>query len=196
MKYLMLIILFAPVITFGQFSSGDKFIGGTLSLDIGRAPESPLIYTDKSTAISFQPKVGFLFNSSLAIGGILGYSRSKIEDTSPISSFSFESKTYSFGLFIEKYISITDNFLFSIEGDIMYRKYYYSNSSNDEREINSLLVLGKPIFTFFPSKRWGIEAGFGYLGFSHKKDIINDENENVLNIDYGGLNLGLSYYLR
>lgn len=207
MKYIFLTIFFLMCIkSYGQFVKGDKVLGGTLSLNIQRAPQSPnggLI--NIGTTFDLNPNFGFLISKNLEIGGRIGYSSSYYErNTTPVIS-EWRSKGVTAAIYMQRYYPISDKFLFSISGSINYSKgkdtykttITNTNGINEtETNRNSTWVSLRPNFTFFPSANWGLQASLGNITYSHAKDKSTDETSNNFEINYGTISLGISYYFR
>lgn len=179
MKYLILLLLLLPLMALGQFAKGDKLIGGTLGLTSQRATDSPNgSYSRKVTNFSIMPRVGFFLNEKFALGGTFGYYLGKDEVSS--------SYSYSAGLLLRRYFTISENFFLSIEATPSYRR---ANTN-----YHSIGILARPVLSFFPSKNWELEAGIGRVGYTYMND--NGIDVYVFNLDVGSLNFGLNYYLR
>jgi hypothetical protein len=203
MKYsITIIILFTAIQSFGQFSKGDKALGGTLSFNTGNAESNTYGY--KSSSFSLSPYFGVLVTKNLEIGGSIGYeySHSEREFT---SIYDNKSQGLSLGLYSQRYMQITDNFLFSITG---YFNYAFITNKNKETNIDSgysyedeskgyrLGLYFVPGFIYFPSQKVAFRANIGQLGYSISKNKTEEEKSNSFGIDYGNIGLGVIFYFR
>ena len=182
MKYLItVIILFATLQSFGQFSKGDIALGGTLSLNTRSSKyNSSGFNLQKASSFSLSPYFGVLVSKNLEIGGSIGYaySYSEYEDYSA-SIYDSKSQDLSFGLYSQRYMQITDNFLFSITG---YFNYAFVTNKNKGTDIDSgysyedkskgyrLGLYFLPGFIYFPSQKVDFRANIAQLGYSFSKN--------------------------
>lgn len=206
MRYLaMIIFTILSFQSFGQFTKGDKVLSGSFSLSGQRASESPNGGAiNKATSFSITPLFGILLNENLEIGLQVGYFSSKYErnTTTPIID-TWGSRGMTVGLYARRYFVITDKFLFSMTGNIGYNfgKTVYetintitNETTKSEDENSGFGVTLKPSFIFFPSYNWAFFASIGDISYSYSSN--DDQKENLFNVDYGIINLGLSYYFR
>lgn len=198
MKYFLIILVFLPFTLSAQFTKGDKFIGGTVGISTQQSPYVASTFTPrKANEFSLQPQLGFLLSKNLAFGGTLGYSHQFFSYGPDTLLATTTINQFSVGVFLKKYYSINDKFLFTLNGDIKYlsgnSKSTYGTDSNESKmyEISAGIA---PAFLFFPSENWGIEAGIGQISFSHSKTKDTDLKTDVFNIDYGTFELGFFYY--
>jgi hypothetical protein len=200
MKYLLFAILLCPITVLAQFTKGDKFIGGTFDFGTERTPYiSGSFSPAKQDQFSVQPQLGYLLSEHLAFGVALGYTHQTFSFGPDTSLSTTISKQYSAGLFLKRYYSIADKFLFSLNGNVNYSKgkvNYSSNLSLDESKTNQILVAVSPSFLFFPSRKWGFEAGIGSLSFTHSKTKGSDTPTNIFDLSYGTIVLGFAYYFQ
>jgi len=198
MKYLTLIAILLPLTSLGQFTKGDKLIGGRLSLYTQRAPGSPNgSYAPKVIDFSVLPEIGIFLNEKFAIGGNIGYFLRKEEVIIfPGTTSNNDSHGISVGLFLRRYFKISDNFFISLDGNSFYQKDVSENSSSSETKSYSIGVSVRPVFSFLPSKNWGLEAGIGNISFYHTKNETFDRKVDNFYLNYGQLNFGLTYYFR
>lgn len=208
MKHLLTsILLLVSLHTFGQFTRGNKVISGLFSLNVQRAPGSPngnLI--NKSNTFDIVPTYGVFISDNLEVGGQLGYKSSSYERNVP-DPYIYEWRYFNIhaGAYVQRYFTITDNFLFSLTGNITYgsgkstsksTNTTNNDSSETEQKINTLSININPNFIFFPSKNWAIRAGIGSLGYSSSKNKLDNIRSNTFNANYGTIGLGISYYIR
>jgi hypothetical protein len=202
MKYLSLIFVLLVLSLEGvaQFNAGDKFISGTFGFSSQNSPtdlSGGISY--KRTTFSFTPQVGFFLNEKIALGGSIGYSsiRNKESAVFPGTSSTYQYTQFSIGLMVRRYFQISDAFFISIEGSPFYSSYEedYATLSSPTKG-RSLGLTFRPVFSFFPSKRWAVETGFGSVGVNVFTNENLDRKTTSFSLDYGVLNFGLAYYIR
>lgn len=212
-KAVLAVLLFTSYRTFAQFAKGNMFIGGNLGVSIhNETADSPTAgnnTTYSSNSISIHPNFGFFLNDKIAIGAQLGYSNNTAESTAPPPAYNSTNKRedIQFGIFGKRYIKLADRFFFAGTGLLNYSKYTSTLHSvnvnsvvQNKEEGSDLLLSVSPSFLFFPSPKWGFEAGIGSIyyiwGLSHYDaggTVINRKT-NDLNISYGGFSVGFTYY--
>ncbi len=199
MKKIFLLLL-VPICSWAQFGAGNKFIGGTMSLSNQNNSNSGYSRPNLTQSFSFNPSFGFLVKENLAIGIRLGYSKS----SNDYNGSSVQSDNFGGGFFVRRYFSLSEKFVFAIDGGINYSKYnlktpiaqpngviYYLSS-----EYNSIGMTVTPTFIYFPSTHWGIEAALGSLSYYHNDYTSSNYTSNVFNLNYGSFSLGFAYYFR
>ncbi len=200
MKYLLFVILILPISLSAQFNKGDKFIGGSLSIQTLHSPYTPdIMFFTKGTGITISPQIGFLLNEKLAFGGNLIYSSIHYVAGPDTSEATSDMHTYSIGLFLRRYYSINEKFLFSLTGNADYgrgKNQYSSKVSDDETKNYKYSISVYPSFIFFPSQKWGIEASIGNISYDHTKTIDSDNKTDTFGIGYGSFILGFAYYFQ
>jgi hypothetical protein len=191
--------------SFGQFIKGDKVLGGTFSFSGQRAPESPNGGPiNKATSLSITPNFGILLNENLEIGLQVGYSSTEYERNTTTPTISnWGSRGMTVGLYTQRYFVITDKFLFSVTGNIRYDfgKTFDKTTNTITNEVtesedkdSSIGVTLRPSFIFFPSNNWAFQTSIGNISYSYSNN--DDQPVNLFNVNYGTINLGLSYYFR
>ncbi len=199
MKNLLFVILILPISLSAQFNKGDKFLGGTLGFQIQQSPYTGTNFLTKSNGFAISPQIGFLLNEKLALGGNLGYSTSHFSIGPDTAESTNDLSNFSIGLFLRRYYSINDKFLFSLTGNADYGKGTIKSSSdisNEESKNYIYSISVYPSFIFFPSKKWGIEASIGNIKFSHTKTIDSEDKTDTFGIGYGTIFLGFAYYFQ
>lgn len=196
-------LLCLPVCSWAQFSAGNKFIGGSVSINNQNGNvTSPYVSLAQNFGIS--PSMGFLVKDNLAVGFRLGYTKSYTDyNYGNISGYpkSNDYEAFSGGLFLRRYITISEKFLFAIDGSVNYirgtttNSYIGQTNSYITKQYN-LTAQVAPLFIYFPSDHWGIEASLGSLYFTHMYNFITDKNANMFNLNYGSFSLGFAYYIR
>jgi hypothetical protein len=197
-------MLFISAAANAQFTQGDKFLGGSFYFGTQRSNYDMEGYSNRSTGISLMPRIGFLLSENLAIGGQLSASDSKITALSNYTRTESRSSGLGAGFFAERYFVISDKFLFSIVGSVDFLRMSLRSeytASGGETHVNKydgydLQTTFRPTFIFFPSSKWGIQAGIGSLGYSFRKSLSEDDKTNAFHMTYGSINLGIVRYFR
>lgn len=182
-----------PLVSFGQFSKGTKFIGGTTYYNS---------YTDKSqggsppptTNFLFEGQLGFFLSESFVIGPVLGAYADSYSSINPATNL-YEKRNYSGfsgGVFARKFYSLSDHFLFSLEGkatvgNVNRAESYYQSDSRDTR----FLFAFRPVFTFIPHHRWAFDAGIGDISYSINGSSMTDRD--TFTVNFGQVRLGVNY---
>jgi hypothetical protein len=199
-KYLFTLLMITPLLSSGQFIKGDKFIGGTFRLSSQTPTKSDQSSTIEVNGFSIYPTMGFLLNEKFAIGGQIGYSYlNTVYNNNQSSQSKYNSKRFSLGLISRRYFSISDKFIFSINGQVNFDRGKETNTNSTSESITQNYQIGiniQPCFIFFPSPKWGIETSIGSIGYSYSRNLSTDLGQNYINLSYGTINLGLSYYFR
>lgn len=194
MKKLLILLIFSPLVSYGQFSKGTKFIGGTTYY---------ISYTDKSqrgsppptTNFLFEGQLGFFLNESLVIGPVLGAYADRYPSINPVTNL-YEKQNYSGfsgGVFARKFYAVTENFLFSLEGKALVgsvnrAETYFQRDSRHTR----FLFAFRPVFTFMPHQRWAFDAGIGEISYSINGSSMIDRDTFTANL--GRVGLGVNYF--
>jgi len=179
-----------------QFTKGDKFIGGNISMRHDSYDNG-----DRTSGnMGFSPSIGFLMNKNFALGVGFDYSYYSYKNFYNGQPF-IKQTSRSFGpqIFAKRFFTISEKFFFALTGDISYsgsRAYSTQNGGSTTRSY-SLGAAITPSFIFFPSSHWGIEASLGNLSYEHDQEIpANGTKSNQINLDAGTFSLGFAYYLR
>lgn len=201
--FLVIKLMFISWLATAQFNAGDKFLGGTMALQIQDAPNSPnggLTNEVRSFAVS--PTLGLLAKSNLAIGGLLGYSvyTSKITNA-PSPALEYSSHYFSVGIFARRYFAFSDNFLFTVSASGNFERgseerNYNPPSSGAESQLYQWVIAVRPGLLLFPSPHWGIEASIGTISFTSQMNLSTEEKSTIFNLSYGSLAFGIAYYFR
>ena len=206
MKHIVTIIfIIISSHSFGQFTKGDKVLGGTFSFSGQRAPESLNGgLANKATSFSIVPNFGILLNERWGLGLQVGYSSTEYErntTTPTLSNWGFRGITV--GLYTQRYFVITDKFLFSVIGNVRYDfgKTFDKTTNTITNEVTesedknkSIGINLRPSFIFFPSNNWAFQASIGNISYSYSNN--DDQPLNLFNVNYGTINFGFSYYFR
>jgi hypothetical protein len=201
-KFLFTLLMALPFLSYGQFTKGDKFIGGYFRLSSQTPTNSNSGPTTDNFGFSINPFMGFLVSEKFAVGGRIGYSYyNSIFDANQPTQSKFNSSGFSIGLLSRRYFSISDKFVFSINGQLDFDRgtetRAYSSGSFDSKTQNYQIgVTLQPCFIFFPSPKWGIETSIGSISYNYSRNLSTDLGQSYFNLVYGQISLGLSYYFR
>lgn len=205
---LLAIALFvaSAVTSFAQTTKGTVYIGGGL----GFSAQGSKIKTsgsttdgDKANTFFVTPGVGFFVADKISVGLDLDYINytSKEPDSGP------KTKNNSFGVtpYARYHWMLGDNFGFTgtfavgIQGGTT--KVEDGGTTTTTEKTSGLNVGITPGIVFFPNNKIGLEAGFGFFGYSSStnKDPDDSSNKTVYsNIGLGANTLrpALSFALR
>jgi len=195
MKKIFFLLAFVPLVSFGQFSKGTKFIGGAMSYtsfkDNNNGSSPPA-----TTYFSFESQLGFFLNESFSIGPVLGAYANNFPTINPITNL-FENRKFngfSGGIFARKFYKVSENLLFSLEGKAMLGNVYRSESyfQNDSKNTRFLFAF-RPVFTFMPNSQWAFDAGIGEISYGvNWNNTMADTNQFTANL--GQVRLGVNYF--
>ncbi len=203
MKYSVVfnLLLFYSFTTHAQFTEGDKFIGGTFTLNNYKYTEELNLGGSavKSTMFEVRPAVGFFFNEKVAIGGLISYNSSYQKNVAnSINEYKNTTQGYSLGFFVNRYFMISEKFYFMLGGNVSYSRGRQETESqfseSQEAKYHGINMSIKPTFIFFPSQKWGIEAGIGNLSYAYTRYLSGDGESKGFNLNYGTFSLGFAYY--
>ncbi|HEV8512056.1 MAG TPA: hypothetical protein VGQ59_02205, partial [Cyclobacteriaceae bacterium] len=129
-------------------------------------------------------------------------------NNNPISVSAY-NKTVTRGIrvssFLRYYLPISNSFYFVAHGEISFNRANTTNTNfnaggplnqevTDENPSYTLSAAIKPVFIFFPSPKWGIEAGVGSLGYNYQRFLPNVASSSSASLSFGGFSFGLAYY--
>lgn len=195
MKKLLILLAFVPLVSFGQFSKGTKYVGGSMSynsLKVGTGDGS----APASSYLAFQGQLGIFINESIAIGPIANFFSSSNHNLNPVTNLYENMKITGIagGLFARKFFSISESFFFSLEGKGLVGTINRDlNSSLFEESSTRLHISLLPAFTFMPNQKWSFDASIGDLSYQSNwnANFIEDRN---FNVNFGQVSLGLNYF--
>ncbi len=208
-------LLLPPYFVAAQFSKGQTYLGGTLSgyLTNSNTPATPANgnygSSSKLSAFSISPVFGIFLKRNLSVGGGIGFSTQTQDFNENINGQVQYEKNYSNSVtansFLRYYLPITSSFYFAMHGQINFLRgnnksvsFYGSNSSNNQTGNNPFYSIGaslRPVFIFFPSNRWGIEAGLGSIAYTNQKSLDDSGSSlNSISISANSFSFGLAYY--
>jgi hypothetical protein len=178
-----------------QFNKGDKFIGGTFQFRSTK--QSPLNFygeTIKTSSASITPYFGFLLSPHLAIGGGVGYSSTHSKITENFFLTNVKQRTVSCDVFVKRFFSLSDKFLFSLKGDIRYAAVWEKYSSKGWDETDSpgdFSAIITPSFIFLPKPNWGIEASIGGVSAT-----VTGSSDYDFSVNFNTFSFGVNYFFR
>lgn len=198
MKNLLLIVLLFCVVQMNclaQMETGRKYIGGSLSITSNENKTNDVTTTN----VNIVPSAGYFLSDMLSAGGSLGYIGNIVKG----DNFKNTSNSFVIGPFLREHIGIGDQFSCFIQENLMFsfgsRKT--ENVGTDVKYSNFGITFSvSPGFIFFPSQKFGIEAGFGSLYFQTQKetnkntDAETTQNNYGLDFNLNTLSLGFMYY--
>lgn len=209
MRSIILIAVWLSVTTtgFSQFTKGDKLLVGDFSIQTEKRSNTSTMGSEYETRIySINPTIGFFVNENVAVGFGLGYSNSFSKDVMP-GYYKSEGNNNSFyaGFMVRRYVLLSEKFFFLIEGKLNYVRgenstsyISYNNGFNikGESKTDDFSAVVAPRFVFFPTPKWGIEAGIGSLSYSSTSTSNSNASTSRFNLNYGVFSLGFAYYIR
>jgi hypothetical protein len=206
MKSIILVAACLSIATtgFSQFNKGDKLLVGGFSIQTEkRSNTSAMGSTYEYNNYSVNPAVGFFVTENTAFGVRLGYANTYSKYFFPSSSNSEANyNEYFGGLMIRRYYLISEKFFFLIEGSLGYAKgernstyvdYNNGTISKGESKTDEFSALVAPKFVFFPSSKWGFEAGIGSVSYSNTSNSGSNALTSQFNLNYGVFTLGFAY---
>jgi hypothetical protein len=209
MKSIILVVACLSMATngFSQFTRGDKLLVGGLSVQTDkRTNVSTIGSINEYNNYSVTPAIGFFVNEKTAFGVKLGYGNTFSKYFVPGASNSERNYNEFYGgLMIRRYYLISEKFFFLIEGSLGYAKGEINNTFNDynnaiynkvESTTDEFSAAILPRFVFFPSPKWGFEAGIGSIGYSNTSNSESKGSISQFNLNYGIFSLGFAYYIR
>lgn len=200
---LFILLLLITFTTKAQFEKGDKFFDGSISLSANKLSDPQSQFANVRRGFGIAPAIGFFLNEKVAVGGRLGYSNSYQRNLSSWSINRWYSQSASVGIFIKRYFTLSEKFLFSVQGTCEFSRARDKQSNITETDVfvnktQSYQIWAglSPSFIFFPSSNWAFEASIGSLGNSYYRSLSTDGRGNTFVMGYGGFSLGAVYYLR
>ncbi len=197
-KYLFTLLMITPLLSNGQIKKGDKFIGGTFRVSSLTPTKSSQSSSNGSKGFSIYPTMGFLLSDKFAIGGQIGYSYFKTVFNNNPSSYS-KSNSISLGLITRNYFNISDKFIFSINSQGNFDRgtsTSLTSGSETKSQNYQIGVSFQPCFILFPSAKWGLEMSIGSISYNYSLKSSINSGQNYFNLNFGTINLGVSYYFR
>ncbi len=193
------LFILVSLVSNGQFMKGDKFVGGSFSLNSQKATGSNNSTASTTNHFSVTPFVGFLLNEHFSVGAQIGYGLETTKYNVIPSQQPYKWESFNLGLNGKQYFTISEKFLFAAAGSIAFTQGTQKIPAGGTSTVNKGNQVGAsitPSFIFFPSLHWAFEASVGSIGFAHAKNLSDDSRSNYFNLNYGSVNLGFSYYFR
>jgi hypothetical protein len=191
-----------PYFAWAQFASGQLFLGGSLSASTATTTNnSPASYKQVTNQFSVTPSIGFFLNPKISIGSGIGYSASYQKDIYSSSSQKNNNHYYYLSPFARYYFTVTGSFFIVLQGQINLSRGTTTAFSPLLGEVTTtpsynLGATISPIFIFFPSPKWGIEAGIGSIGYNYTRNLPDVSSTGTFSLNSGTFSLGLAYYFK
>jgi opacity protein-like surface antigen len=168
------------------FSNGDVFVSGSFGFGSEKTGD------EKISGFNIAPKVGFFVADNIAIGGKLGYaSTTRTDAPSP----DFKTNEFTVGAFGRYYATPSSQFSIFGELGFDYVSGKQEQGANELKRDGFDIAVG-PGVSYFLSSNFAMEASWGMLGYSTRKnDTPNAEATNSfgLNVNLSSINFGLVY---
>jgi hypothetical protein len=215
-KIIVFFIALIPSFAFAQFSKGQVFIGGTLSTSLQSSNVKDVqpnggSNLSKNNSLSISPGVGFFLNPKIAIGGGINYNYSfqqydylylDYNTGTYINDYSkYSTNGIGISAFTRYYMPLSNSIYFALQGQINFTRANRTNvnktgtqETTQEIPSYSLGLTIKPVFIFFPSPKWGIEASVGSLGYTYQRGLPDVSSSDTFIVSAGSFSLGLAYY--
>lgn len=199
MKYLLSVFfLLLSWKASSQFTKGDKFVSGSFGVSDQRS-NPDLTWTTYSVS----PSIASFVNEKWAAGGSLSYNYSINKSTSNNALAENERWSVGIGLTATRFISISEKFYFSLGGSLNFSRGTTTSLSSSQfgfsetkRDQYSLSIYVNLVFWYFPSSRWGFQAGIGNVSYSYWYDLTQDNRTTNFNFYGGNVSLGFAYFFR
>jgi hypothetical protein len=213
-KIIALSIVVIPYFTFAQFTKAQVYLGGTLSTSFQNStsnvtPPNPNL--SKNNSLSISPTIGFFLNPKISLGGSIGYSSALQQfdystydpNVGAVVRASRKYKTSGFAIsgFARHFIPISNSFYFALQEQISFTRSNAETTqvtgtteTSNQSPNYSIGFAIRPILIFFPSPKWGIEAGVGTLGYSYTRYLADVASSNTFSLNAGSFSFGLAYY--
>ncbi|WP_143959147.1 outer membrane beta-barrel protein [Litoribacter populi] len=195
MKKLLFLVFFLPLVSYGQLSKGTKFVGGDMvysahTVNYGYSSEPT------STMFSLNGQVGYFLSDSWAVGPMVNYITNNRPNINPVTNLFEDIRVTGIagGLFARKFFTISDNFLFSLEGKGLAGNINRGVNRDIYNESSTRVYLSlRPAFTFMPNPKWGFDASIGEIFYQSNWTDYYLETTNF-RISFGHVNLGVNYF--
>jgi hypothetical protein len=200
-KLIASLMAIAPAFAFAQFDKGTIFLGGTLSTLVQHVDAKPVGFPSSSRSdvtFGISPSIGFFLNEKIAVGASVNYSKGT--QNSDVSNISISTEQNSIGIspYVRYYTPISNSIYFAMHGSINFSRGNQTSSQNSfSTTDNSFYTLGasiRPIFIFFPSAKWGIEASVASLGYTYMRSLPDTGSSSSLGLNAGSFTLGIALY--
>ncbi len=198
MKKLLLITAIALASFFkvsAQTEQGNILLGGAISYESDKNDIGDDDDDDADENLTIMPMIGYFVKNNLALGAGVGYAYHKAPSGAKESYFT----VMPFG---RLYKSLGSE-QFKIFGQLAVPLQFGSFENADGDDIGESTSIGvslSPGFSFFPTKKFGIELSFTGIEFSNYKeedndgDTVVDTNHFSIGADFFSPQLGLLFY--
>lgn len=218
----LVFIFVAAVSSFAQTSAGTLFFGGGLGFSstssktsISGMGSNTTVDGPSAMEFSIVPGVGYFIADKLAVGLDLSISSTSNKETEANGDYEKVSATeIGFTPYVRKYFMTSDNFGFTgtfgvgvaFGSSKIEDRNGNTTTTNDGPKTTALEIGITPGIVFFPTNKVGLEANFGFVGFSSvtSKADLGGGNEAKSTVSSFGLSansirptfsLGFRYYL-
>jgi len=196
----------AAMSSFAQTSKGTLFLGGGLGFTSSSQKATAkfggtTVETDgdKATQFSIVPGVGYFIADKLAVGLDLSISTNSFQtpdNNDPDDYTKTTGTTFAFKPYARKYWMVGDNFGFTgtlgvgvgFGSSKVEVKAGNTTVTNDGPKTTDLEIGVTPGIVFFPTNKVGIEANFGFIGYSSstaKTDLGGGDELKITDSTFG-----------
>ena len=191
-------LLVLPYLASAQFEKGQLYLGGTLSASAATtAYNNPAGNNQINNQYSATPSIGFFLNPKVSIGTGIGYSVAYQE----YGNTKYHGHYFFFNPFARYYIPVTGSFFIALQGQINASRGSTIEFIQQSGIIGSVPSYNvgatiSPIFIFFPSPKWGIEAAIGSIGYNYTRMLPDVSSTGTFSLNSGTFSLGVAYYFK
>ncbi len=191
-----------PCLAWAQFERGQAFLGGSISVSAATTNSNQYNYKETNSQLSIAPSFGYFLNSKIAVGGGIGYSTSVQKSGNlGIPNQKYSSHNFSISPFVRYFFPVSNSFYIALQGQLNFSRGTATNfvQPNGTLTTSPLYNLGatiSPIFIFFPSPKWGIEASIGSLGYTYTRYLPNVSSTGTFSLSSGTFAFGVAYYFK
>jgi hypothetical protein len=221
LSFLLVLITFSSL-TYAQTSKGSFLLGGNFNIHVENShyeQNNATPYIDEDiTSFEVNPYVGYFLFNNLAIGFTPGYSYQKTITISQGNTTNFQIKRFQITPYVRYYGKISKQLSFFAQGTVFNLEHRTAKTtlenanvptteSIDKNETLSPRIVVQPGLVFFATKRIGIEATLGFIGYSFERNkrvqtangvqseyIAVDKNFDI-SFNPARFSLGLQFYL-
>jgi hypothetical protein len=192
-----MLIVMLPLSVLAQFRRGQIFVGGFLS---GSSETyNSMSSKEVTNQLNVYPSAGYFLNSKILVGSSLGYYTSRrLIHSNGVTQTAGRSNSFYLAPFVRNYFVISESFSIAFQGQLTLMR------GTIESQIGSIYSSRlptysvsadiSPIFIFFPSPKWGIEAGIGSVSYTYYRVLPDVSSTNTFSFSSGKFTFGLTYY--
>lgn len=231
MKKVFIILSFLGCqLTQAQTEKGNILLGASVNYSQGKSKyqgeNTPDIYLEnKNSNVNENVRVGYFFANNFAAGVLLTHqyslSSQKNVNNQPLNPGTTDSKnignTINAGLFLRGYKTFAENkfaFFYELSGSYVFgrnngtttvKNNFATTITKSHNDISGFNVGIRPGFTYFITKKIGLEASVGNLAFNSQKTEAYDNNNTKtsttthsnfdFNLSAATLYIGATFYL-